>query len=360
MAARRETPSRWRPDAALVNFVRTRRSNLRQYGTVTRYAAIMSDGTEREVIHGQALPRRVPETRSVDLTIGTAPPLSLGPEGMVMHFLLKVMEMGVDGLVFGPERSRTDIAVDEDEMREIASRISFPASAHAAHLVADRLADEASTNLDHMLWTGVSLGAMKGITFSALAPERKRTMVYGHFVVPVAPSPLASPTPEQLRRFQRGEFGALMRMSGELLWHDVRDRTIRIHENVLRVSRPGLLMRYARSVSREPVFRIFTEAWREAVVTGDAGIAASTLPLERLTTFELFDKDEGGLPEDWEQKLKRQLGRGTTRLLVKRGRHGDAIRLSHQRERAHAVKDIVRAIQAGTPVDELEHPLADA
>jgi hypothetical protein len=346
----------WRPDTSLVAFANTRRTNLRQYGTVTRYAAIMSDDSEREVIHGQALERHKPATRSVDLTMGTAPPLSLGPEGMVMHFLLKMMEMGVDGIVFGPERSRTDLSLDDTELRKIAGQISFPSSAHAAHLVADRLAVESSTDLSHMLWTGVSLGAMKGIMFSALAPERKRTMVYCHFVVPVAPNPIPSPTPEELRRFQRREFGGLMRLSGELLWHDVRDRTVRIHENVLRASGPGLLWRYARSAPGGRVFRIFTEAWREAVVSGDAGRAAVALPIDRLTTFELFETDEGGSPEEWREKLQRQLDSGAARLVIKKGRHTDALRLSHQRGRARAIKAIVRAVHAGTPVVELEHP----
>jgi hypothetical protein len=351
-----DLPACW-PDGSLVEFVRTRRTNLRHYGTVTRYAAITSDGTEREVIHGQALERSASATRSVDLTIGTAPPLSLGPEGLVMHFLLKVMEMGVDGLVFGPERSRSDVALDEAEVGEIARRISFASSARAAHLVADRLAVEASTDLSHMLWTGVSLGAMKGIMFSALARERKRTMVYGHFVVPVAPNPIPSPTPAELRQFQWGEFGALIRLSGDLLWHDVRDRTLRIHENVARVSRPGLLWRYARSVPREQVFRVFAAAWRDAVVSGEAGRAAVTLPVDRLTTFELFDRDEGGSPDEWREKLRHQLDGGATRLVVKRGRHTDALRLSHQQERARAIKAVVGAVQAGTPVEQLEHPV---
>jgi hypothetical protein len=353
----KDVVDRWRPDAQLVEFSRTRRTNLRHYGTVTRYSAIMSDGTEREVIHGQALSRRVPATRSADLTIGTAPPLSLGPEGMVMHFLLKAMETGVHGLAFGPERTRTGVKHTREEMTQVASRLSFAGSAHAAHLIADRLEEQTSADLSHMLWTGVSLGAMKGISFSALAPARQRTMVYGHFVVPVAPNPVPRPTAEQLRRYQRTEFGALMRLSAELMWHDVKDRTLRVHENVFRVSRPGLLWRYVSSMPQEPVFQIFTDAWRDAVISGDAGVAASKLPLDRLTTFELFDKDEGGPPEQWREKLKRQIARGTARVIVKHGRHGDAIRLTHQKVRARAIKSIVDAVHAGTPVDELRHPL---
>jgi hypothetical protein len=99
--------ARWRPNTSLVAFVNTRRTNLRQYGTVTRYAATMSDGTEREVLHGQALERRTPATRSVDLTMGTAPPLSLGPEGMVMHFHPRRSSAGQRGAAAVSPLSRT-------------------------------------------------------------------------------------------------------------------------------------------------------------------------------------------------------------------------------------------------------------
>ncbi len=341
----------------LVHFARTARTNLRQYGTVTRYAAIMSDGTQREVVHGQALAGRAPSTRSVDLTVGTAPPLSLGPDGLITHFLLKVMERGTDGLVFGPERSRTDVPLDLAEIRGIARRINFASGAQASHLVVDRLSADTSTDLSHMLWTGVSLGAMKGIMFSALGPPRARTIVYGHFVVPVAPNPMPTPTAEQLRRFQRSELGALVRLSSELMVHDVRDRTLKIHENVARASRPGLLWHYASSMPRGQVFRIFTEAWRDAVVSGDAGRAAAALPTDRLTTFELFDRDEGGPPGQWREKLQRQLDAGTTRVVVKRGRHTDALRLSNQRERARAMRAVITAVHSGVPVTDLAHPL---
>jgi hypothetical protein len=348
-----------RPSGAkLAVFERTRRKNLRQYGTLTRYRTVMTDGTEREVVHGQSLTRRKAATRAVELTIGTAPPLSLGPEGMVMHFLLKSMEMGIDGLVFGPERSQSDIPRRSPRVREIASRVSFIESARASHLIANRLSAETSADLRHMLWAGLSLGAMKGITFAAMAPEWKRTMVYAHFVVPVCPEPMPAPTSMELRRFQRTEMGAMMRLSYELMWHDMRDRNFGVHPNVLRVYRPGLAMRYAQSTPRDSVFQIFTEAWRDEVISGVVGVAASTLPTDRLTTFELFDKDEGGRPDAWQRKLRRQLAAGTTRLVVKRGRHTDALRLSHQRGRARAMYRVVRAVRAGTPVEELTHPIA--
>jgi hypothetical protein len=208
-----------------------------------------------------------------------------------------------------------------------------------------------------MLWAGVSLGAMKGIAFSAMAPARKRAVVYGHFVVPVAPNPVPAPSAADLRRFQRREVGAVMRLSTELLWHDVRDRTLRIHENVVRAMGPGLMLRYVRSIPRDRVFRIFTEAWRDAVITGDAGSTAMTLPSDRLFTFELFDKDDGGSPLEWTPKLRRQMETGNTRVVVRRGRHTDALRLSHQRRRADALKAIVRSVHQGTPVAELKHPL---
>src|SRR5688572_24961078 len=84
--------------AELIGFKLTRRQNLARYGTVTRFRTTMSDGIEREVIHAQALARTKAPTRSVDLTIGTAPPLGTGPEGMIMHFLLKSVEAGIDGV----------------------------------------------------------------------------------------------------------------------------------------------------------------------------------------------------------------------------------------------------------------------
>ena len=152
--------------------------------------------------------------------------------------------------------------------------------------------------------------------------------------------------------------GALLRLSTELVWHDVRDRTWRIHQNVVRAMGPGLMMRYARSMPRDRVFRMFTEAWRDAVITGDAGTEAMALPTDRLFTFELFDKDGGGLPNDWMPKLRSQLETGNTHVVVRHGRHTDALRLSHQRGRARALKTIVQAVHRGTPVDELVHPYA--
>src|ERR1700736_808359 len=124
----------WSFDSDLVGFEKVREKNLPRYGTVAWYRSVMSDGIEREVIHGRALDARKPSGRSADLTIGTAPPLSLGPEGMTMHFLLKSMEMGVDVVVFGPERSRADRRLDADGRRRIASQVSLPNSAHACHL----------------------------------------------------------------------------------------------------------------------------------------------------------------------------------------------------------------------------------
>ena len=347
----------WQPTATLVDLRRTKRSNVREFGTITRYAAVMSDDTEREVIHAQTLKRLRSPQSSVPLTIGTAPPLSLGPEGLGMHFLLKSMQLGVDAVLFGPERSRMDIT-DEAAMRAVASTMSFPSSAHAAHLIADRLALEASGDLSHMLWTGVSLGAIKGLTFCALAPSHNRTMVYSHFVVPAAPKPIAAPTKDELRQFMRGEFGAMMRLSAELMLHDVRDRTILVHENIARLSRPGLMWRYARSTPRDRVSRLFTEAWRTAVVTGDAGQAARRLPLDRLATFELYDLDAAGSPDDWSDIVEPLTARGTVAVVVNHGRHTDALRLSHQRDRARAIRRVVRDVQAGIPVEELEHPLA--
>src|SRR5690242_13406182 len=86
----------WAFDSHLVGFEKSDGRNAFGYGTVIRYRAVMSDGVERDVIHGQALDRRKPRGRSTDLTMCSAPPLSMGTEGMMMHFLLKSMEMGVD------------------------------------------------------------------------------------------------------------------------------------------------------------------------------------------------------------------------------------------------------------------------
>ena len=349
--------ARWSFDSDLVCFEKVREKNLRPYGTIARYRTVMSDGIEREVIHGRALDAIKPAGRSANLTIGTAPPLSLGPEGMTMHFLLKSMEMGVDGVVFGPELSRSDQRLDEDARRRIASQVSLPNSAYACHQVADRLAAEAGADLGHMLWAGISLGAMKGILFAAMAPPH-RTMVYSHFVAPVCPNPITSGSEQDLGKFLLGELAALFRGSAELIWKDVRDRTFRVHENVARVVRPGLLLRYLRSVRPDSAFRVFTHEWGRAAATGAAGTGATWLPMERLATFELFDTDLFAPVDEWEQKLRRQIDTGTTRIVVHHGRHLDATRLSFQKRRAATLKSVIGEIYRGTPVDELAHPLA--
>ena len=345
----------WNPQVELVDLPITRRTEHGRFGTITRYRAEMSDGTVREIIHGRARPRRSSTTPAVHLTIGTAPPLSLGPEGIVMHFLLKSMESGLDGIVFGPEACRTHH--DEHEARAIARNVSFPASAHVAHLVCDRLAGETSTDLSHMLWTGVSLGAMKGISFAALAPFHGRTMVYSQFVVPAAPNPRPLPDADELRRFQRSELGAMARLSAELLAHDMRDRMFRINQNVLRAMRPGLMYRYAQSMPRDSISRIFTEAWRAAVCSGDAGVAAAALPRDRMATFELFDHDEAGPVAEWRSILDGVLG-DDVRLVVKHGRHTDALRLSNQQDRARHIGAVLREIRNGAGIDDLHHPYA--
>ncbi len=344
-------------DTDLILLEKVREKSLPQYGTVTRYRTVMSDGIEREVIHGRALDNLKPSRRSADLTIGTAPPLSLGPEGMTMHFLLKTMEMGVDGIVFGPERTRRDQQLTEDARHRIAARVSLQNTAHACHQIADRLAAEAGVDLSHMIWAGISLGALKGILFAAMAPPHNRTMVYSHFVAPVCPNPTPPPSPQEVRQFMRNELGAMFRASAELIWKDFRDRTFRVHENVVRVIQPGLLPRYMQSVTQDRVFRAFTDQWRKVVVTGVAGTGATWLPHDRLTTFELFDKDPGGSASEWTQKLQQQLSAGTTRVVVNHGRHSDATRLSFQKRRARPMKSVITEIYHGTPVDQLAHPI---
>lgn len=348
----------WSFDTTLVACDRRQRKNLPRYGTVTRYRTVMSDDIERDVIYGQALDRLKPAARSVDLTMGTAPPLSLGNEGMVMHFLLKSLEMGIDAVIFGPERTRHDQPMSRDESREMARRISLPSSAHAAHAIADRLGESTGGDLSTMLWAGISLGSLKGILFGALAPARNRTMAYSHFVAPVCPNPMEPPTDEEYRRWMRSEMGAMARVSAELMWKDVRKRTFSVHPDVLRMVRPGLIARYARSMPRSRVFRPFTAEWRNAVASGVAGIGATWLPTSRLATFELFDGDEGAPAGEWQEKLAPHLAAGTTKIVINRGRHADSTRLSFQKRRARAIKSVISAIYAGVPVDELVHPLA--
>jgi hypothetical protein len=286
--------------------------------------------------------------------------LSMGTEGMMMHFLLKSMEMGVDGLIFGPEDARRDQEAFPERLSALASHVSLAASAHAAHEIADRLATESGSGLAHLLWTGMSLGALKGILFAAMAPTRDRTVVYSHFVTPVCPEPVPPPTDQEYRRFVWGELGTMARLTAELMWKDFSDRTFRIHEDVARLVRPGLLPRYARSMPWSRSSTLFAQEWRRAVASGAGGAAAAQLPPERLTTFELFDRDVGAPIDVWRQKLQRQIEAGTTRVLIHHGRHGDAARLSFQRRRAQAIRFIVDEIYAGRPVDELIHPLAAA
>jgi hypothetical protein len=338
----------------ITGFERTSTANYRGYGTVIKYCVTTADGMEREIIHGRALARRRSPTESAHLTVGTAPALSLGAEGIVTHFLLKSMESGLDGMVFGPERSGRR-AANEAEIRAIANGITFRSSAQVAHQICDRIGDQSSTDLSTMLWAGVSLGAMKGIVFASLAPAHARTMVYSQFVVPAAPNPMPMPQADELRRFARSEFGAMIRMGRELIVHDTFDRLVRLDQNLVRPMRRGLTYRYARSMPRDKVSRIFTEAWRAAVVTGDAGAAAMTLPADRLATFELFDRDEASSVPDWRDKLAGVLG-DSVRVIVKHGKHSDALRLSCQQARARRIGRIIRAVKAGTPIDELTHP----
>jgi hypothetical protein len=338
----------------LVDVALTRRTEHPRFGTISRYSVTTDDGMEREVIHGRSAAKK--PGSPIELTIGTAPPLSLGPEGVVMHLLMKAMESGLDGIVFGPERSDPNIT-DEDQMRQLASTLTFARTAHVSHLVCDHLAAVTSADLSHMLWTGVSLGAMKGIAFSAAAPRAGRRMVYSHFVVPVCPYPIDPPSDEDLKRFNRSELGAMVRLSSELLAHDMRSRVFRLNQNVARALRPGLVVRYARSIPRDSVSNIFTAGWRDAVVSGDAGVAASTLPTDALATFELFDLDEGYTTQDWTRRLGDRLG-DRVRVIERHGRHTDALRLSHQNDRGRHLGRLLREVRAGVPLDELVHPYA--
>jgi hypothetical protein len=182
-------------------------------------------------------------------------------------------------------------------------------------------------------------------------------MVHSQFVVPVAPEPLATPSEAELRSFILAELGAGFRAAGEIVWKDVRRRTVGVHRDITRLARPGLLPRYARSMPRDSEFRMFTSAWQAQVVTGDAGIAAGLLPVDRLATFELFDRDQGSFPDVWRLKLRRHIASGQTKLVVVSGRHADAIRLSHQKRRARAFKLLLGDMDRGVPVEELGHPL---
>ncbi len=334
----------------------TTHRNLRGIGTVTRYRTTMSDHIEREVIHGRLHDHRRRAGRSADLTMASAPPLSMGPDGLMMHFLIKAMEAGTDVVVFGPERASRDVRTDRDERDALANRLSLANTAHAAHVVADHLQQTTGADLSHLVWAGVSLGAIKGISFAALAPERRRTMVYSHFVAPVCPEPMNAPDAAAMRRYMLGELGAMFRSSGELMLKDARDRSLRMFTDVAALARPGLLARYARSAPRDSEFRAVTKGWQRSIVGGDPGRAALALPPEKLTTFELFDQDNGNPPEAWHRLLAPQLGRGI-RILDRHGHHSDSIRLSHQRRRARIIQRVVDAVAAGTPIEELAHPL---
>jgi hypothetical protein len=335
----------------------TSRRNLRGRGTVTRYRSVTSDGIEREVLHGQLESQTKSPTRSADLTIGTAPPLSVGPDGMMMHFLLRTLEQGVEVVLFGPELGRSDRRLGAEGRTRIAGQLSLPRSAVAAHAIADRLQHDTGSDLSTMLWTGISLGAIKGIVFSALAPDWGRTMAYSHFVVPVCPVPRDPPTDAELRRYLFGELRAMARASAELAWKDLRDRSLGIYTDAMRLTRPGLLARYVLSAPPDAEFRTFTAAWRSAIVNGDAGVAAAGLPLDRPVTFELYDRDNGNPSYAWARLLEEQLTRGRARLLMRHGLHSDAARLSEQQRRAVVIRSVINAVNRGTPVDELVHPL---
>lgn len=343
---------RWSPGMQLAEVEPTRRTHHGRYGTIERYRVLTDDGIEREVIHGRSTTKR--DRGPVQLTVGTATPLSLGPEGPVMHSLLKAMEHGLDGIVFGPERSPDNVS-DQTEVERLASTMSFPMCAHVSHLVCDHIAETTSTDLSNMLWTGVSLGAMKGLTFAAFAPVRGRRVAYAQFVVPVCPFPQARPTEGELKRFTRGERGAIVRLSAGLLAHDMRSRMFQLNRHVARSLRPGLTMRYLRAMPRDSVSNLFTEGWRNAVVSGDAGLAASRLPDDELATFELFDRDEGYTTEDWRRRLGDVLG-DRVRIVEKRGQHTDALALPNQEARERHIGRVVRAIRSGVPIEEIEHP----
>jgi hypothetical protein len=246
--------------------------------------------------------------------------------------------------------------VGPDDSAQIATGLSLSNSAHAAHTIADRLGAEQGVDLSHMLWNGISLGAVKGIAFATLAPTYQRTMVYSHFVAPVCPNPEPVPTKRDVRRFMIGELGAMFRGTTELMMSDMMNRRPGVHADVARMIGPGLMSRYAKSAPRDRVTRTFAEAWRLAVVSGDAGTMGNRLPLDRLTTFELFDRDQGSPPDAWREKLDPQISAGTTRVVLLRGRHSDAARLSFQRKRARAIADIIDQVNAGVPVAEIDHP----
>ncbi|MET0144900.1 MAG: hypothetical protein ABW328_08965 [Ilumatobacteraceae bacterium] len=344
------------PELSVVDLQPTSRRTV-PLGTVTRYRATTSDGLEREIVHGQVRPAFRPAARSADLTVGTAAPLSVGPDGMMMHLLLRTMDLGVDVVVFGPERGPSDQHIGREERQRLAGQLSLPRSAVAAHVIADRLAAETGSDMSTMLWTGISLGAIKGILFAALAPRHGRALAYGHFTVPVCPQPMDAPDDRQMRRYVFGELGAMFRASGELAWKDMRDRSLAMPANVMRVAQPGLLTRYLRSAPQGSEFKMFTSAWQQVIVNGDVGIAAAGLPRDRPTTYELFDRDNGNPPDVWTRVLADQTAEGSARIVIRHGRHSDAVRLSHQRWRGVLLRRVIDQVHCGTPPDQITHPL---
>jgi hypothetical protein len=371
----------WQFGNSIVYFRRTGQQNLPPYGTVTAYAVGMTDGTERVLIHGQSLTR--PPMSSIEpLTIATTPSLSLGPEGISMHFMLTMMKQGVDGILFGPERARKDLGMGEDGQREVASRLSLPSSADAMHKMADRLAEERGIDLGSLLWGGISLGAIKGLAFAALGPDHNRRISYGHFAVPVRPNPAPVPTEREFRRFALAEAPATLRFAGGVVLRDIRKarqqmradlrrhrqpaelmrdmvNPLRLHMDIARMLVPGGLARhYAHSFPRDPEFKIFTLGWLRAIATGDAGVAAQHLPLDQMFTLELFNQDQGGTYAEWAEKTTLQRAAGSTYVIEEQGKHSDALNLAHQQKRAGWLKSVIRRLQAGVPIEEIAHPLA--
>lgn len=352
---RRAAPAEdhWQPRVEVDGFLQASRTNHRGYGTITRYSVMTDDGMEREVIHGRSAPANAGRLGPT-LTVGTAPPLSLGPEGLTMHFLMKSMAAGVDGIVFGPERTPLDVK-DRDAMAVTAGLVSFPRFGVVAHDICDRITAHDGVDLDHMLWNGVSLGAMKGIAFAAAASLRNRRVIYSQFVAPAGPNPMEQPTNAQLRRFQRSEMGGMLRLSGELMAHDIGKQMLRLNFNVARATQPGLMMRYARSMPTDRVSNVFTAAWRNAVISGDAGVIANELPVDQLATFELYDRDEASNPSGWAPRLEHVVS-DRIRIVVRHGHHVDALRLGNQADRARRIGYVVRQVRRGVGVDELTHP----
>jgi hypothetical protein len=127
--------------------------------------------------------------------------------------------------------------------------------------------------------------------------------------------------------------------------------------NVAKALRPGLLVRYAQAQPRDSESRSFTEGWRTQAVSGEAGLAASRLPVDRLALIELFDGDEGYERGEWQRRLGDRLG-DRIRVVERHGRHTDALRLSSQRRRGREIGRVVRQIRAGASVEELDHPVA--